>query len=189
MIILPRQARDEHTKNSKSAVFLQGMQTDIDTGKPTLQAQALLVCLSLLNASIGMLHRWSTGLTVVGDISGEGSVVITCAIVTFVGSYIVFSTLFRVAFRWYTVLIFMEQLAHVLIIEGAMHVHLPCYIDLRHEGNLEGWYCARDYLNAYCNVHIFGLKSQSIVASSLIISALVSFNAVTNYFSEIFNFT
>jgi hypothetical protein len=168
----------------RNGIYMQGMQTDIDTGKPTPQAQVLLVCLALLNASIGMLHRWSTGLTVVGDISGEGSVVITCAVVTFVGSYIVFSTLFRVAFRWYTVLIFMEQLAHVLIIEGAMRVHLPCYIDLRHEGNLEGWYCARDYLNAYCNVHIFGLKSQSIVASSLIISALVSFNAVTNYFSD-----
>ena len=37
-----------------------------------------------------------------------------------------------------------------MVIEGAMHERLPCYLDLRHEGNLEGWYSARDYLNAYC---------------------------------------
>ena len=34
------------------------------------------------------------------------------------------------------------------------------------------------------NAHIFGMKSQAIVASSLIISAVVSFNAVTNYFAD-----
>lgn len=170
--------------DERNGVYMQGMQTAIDLGKPTPKAQVLLCLLSLLNASIGMLHRAITGLTIIGDISGEGSIVIACAIVTFVGSYIVFQTLFRVAFRWYTVLTFMEQLAHVLTIERAVKVHLPCYIDLRHEGNLEAWYSARDYLNAYCNMHVFGMKSQSIVASSLIISAIVSFNAVTNYFAD-----
>jgi hypothetical protein len=49
---------------------------------------------------------------------------------------------------------------------------------------LEAWYCAREFLNLYTEQHVFGTKSQTVVAISLIISALVSLNAVTNYFSD-----
>ena len=168
----------------RNGIYMQGLETGIDTGKPTPKARAFIICLALLNASIGMLHRYLMGIDVIGEVIGEGVVVLSCFVVTFACSYIVYNTLFCVAFQWYTVLIFMEQLASVLIIDGAMRVHLPCYIDLRHEGNLEGWYSARDYLNHYCNTYIFGMKNQAIVASSLIISAIVSFRAVTNHFSD-----
>ena len=107
------------------------MVSDMDMGHPTWQSHIFLVLLAALNASIGMLHRQTMGLTAVGQLWGEGSIVVACGLVTFGCSYIVFFTIFGVAFRWYTTLIFMQQLAHVLTLDGAMRVNLPCYIDLR----------------------------------------------------------
>ena len=46
------------------------------------------------------------------------------------------------------------------------------------------WYSAREYLNTYCSAHIFGLQTQTVVASSLLVSAAVSVNALTNYFAD-----
>ena len=144
----------------------------------------MLLFLATFNASIGMINRAANGYPVIGSTTADVSVVLCCAGVTFSCSYFVFRELFCTAFRWYTVLTFMTQLANVLSIEGAMRVHLPCYVDLRHEGNLEAWYTARQYLNQYCNAYVFGMRSQTVVASSLIISTLISFNALSNYFGD-----
>ena len=48
----------------------------------------------------------------------------------------------------------------------------------------EGWYTAREYLDHYCNIHVFGIKNQAIVFSALIVSAAVSFSAVQTTFSS-----
>jgi Ca2+-binding EF-hand superfamily protein len=152
--------------DEKNLVYMKSMHTRIDTGMPTPKGIGFVAVLALMNASIGMFHRWSTNQTVIGDPAGEGSIVLCCSFVTFVSSFVVYFTVFRVAFQWYIVLEFMTQLAAVLGIEGAMINNLPCYLDLRHEGNLEGWYCARDYLNAYCNAHICKSCSPASIAHS-----------------------
>ena len=43
---------------------------------------------------------------------------------------------------------------------------------------------AREYLDHYCNIHVFGIKNQAIVFSALIVSAGVSFSAVQTTFSS-----
>jgi hypothetical protein len=72
----------------------------------------------------------------------------------------------------------------VLLIESAMQSHLPCYCDLRHEGNLEGWFTGRRYFQTYCTMHVFGIKNQVKIATSLLVSAGFSLQAVGNYFSD-----
>lgn len=121
--------------DERNSIHMQGMQTRIDTGAPTAKGQAIIIAMAGVNAILGMVHRGAMDLTIIGDPFGEGALVLACCAVTFVSSYMVYITIYKVAFQWYTVLIFMEQLASVLAIEGAMRVHLPCYIDPRHEGN------------------------------------------------------
>jgi hypothetical protein len=167
---------------------MQGMQTELDVGKPTQVAQYFLMCLAGINAMMGIVLRTgqsdSTFDSVMGETVFDSLIVLGCPTVTFVCSYYVYYTLFCTAFQWYTVLTFLTQMAQVLVIEGAMYANLPCYIDLRHEGNLEAWYCAREFVNLWTEEYIFGTKAQMVVATSLFISALVSLNAVTNYFSD-----
>eukprot|EP01047_Picozoa_sp_COSAG01_P006269 COSAG01_NODE_226_length_21147_cov_59.226435_22_plen_600_part_00 len=168
----------------RSLLYFQSMMTKIDVGEPTLAATCMLLFLAGLNASIGVINRVANGQPTIGSSTADVSLVLCCGIITFVCSYTVFRELFCTAFRWYTVLTFMTQLAQVLSIEGAMRLHLPCYIDLRHEGNLEAWYLARSFLNEYCNCYVFGTRAQTIVASSLVVSTLISFNALANYFAD-----
>lgn len=123
--------------DERNTIYLQGMMTGIDTGRPTVRGRKIVYGLALLNATIGMIHRGVLGHIVVGNNWLECLVTIVCCILTLFTSHYVYNELFCTAFRWYTVLMFNEQLAKVLTIEGAMTVHLPCYIDLRHEGNLE----------------------------------------------------
>jgi hypothetical protein len=111
-------------------VFMNSMQTQIDTGKPSKRAWLLIVLVSLLNATIGAVHRGLSGGVVVGDIFGSGSIVLANMIVTFVCSFVCFHSLFDLTFTWYMVLQFVEQMSAVLVIESAMQAHLPAYCDL-----------------------------------------------------------
>ena len=99
------------------------------------------------------------------------------------GSYIVYRSLFHLTFTWYMVLNFVEQMAQSLLIETAMQVHLPCYCEMRHEGNLEGWFIGRRYFNEYCDVHVFSMKNQAKVALSLLVCGGFSLQAVSNCMS------
>ena len=180
---------DEHT-----AKIMNGMDTDIDVGHPSIRSEIYVVFLALLNASIGGLHRYIShpeyGTAIVfgvrdGNIFAlESTATISCFVVTCICSWIVFRQLFCTAFRWYMVLTIMQQVSKALTIDGATKSHMPCFIDLRHEGNLEGWFTAREYINMWCKSYVYGIRSQTIVASSLVVSALVAVNAVVNNFSD-----
>jgi hypothetical protein len=120
----------------------RGMQTRIDFGCPSRLGEKLLLLLSAINASLGILLRLSAGNgtdQVFGEIPGAGLATLSCFIVTFLCSWFCYRTIFIVAFQWYMSLSFMQQIAKVLSINGATREHLPCYIDLRHPGNLESW--------------------------------------------------
>ena len=78
----------------------------------------------------------------------DSSVWLACFIVTFFSSWFVYRTLFTTAFRWYNTLQYMIQMASVLSITGANRDYLPCYIDLRNEGNLEAWCVSTRYLGS-----------------------------------------
>eukprot|EP01047_Picozoa_sp_COSAG01_P014697 COSAG01_NODE_721_length_14068_cov_479.648436_4_plen_735_part_00 len=76
--------------------------------------------------------------------------------VLFVGSFVVYRTLFRTAFRLYMVLAFCRQMSAALVIDEAKGDRLPCFLDLQHDGNLEAWYRARSFLLEYVDVYVFG---------------------------------
>eukprot|EP01046_Picozoa_sp_COSAG06_P051530 COSAG06_NODE_8426_length_2178_cov_8.941151_2_plen_403_part_00 len=173
--------------------------------------------LSFLNACIGPMHRFGLGETVVGPLDGDGLIVLACVAATFASTYIVYRSLFSLTFTWcapnavhckrtmqhpyicwnmllriaclyrYMVLMFVEQMSHSLLIDSAMRVHLPCYCDIRHEGNLEGWFTGRRYFNQYCNTHVFSLKNQFKIATALVVCGVFSVQAVTNYFDDVEN--
>eukprot|EP01047_Picozoa_sp_COSAG01_P040410 COSAG01_NODE_3400_length_6142_cov_8.459374_3_plen_231_part_00 len=164
--------------------FMLGMQTRIDLGQPTVVSEIFLGCVAILQASLGLIHRWAFRDSLVE--AGQGwdvriDLLLTTWVVTAVSSWIVCRAVFCCAFRWYHVLTLLTQSAQVLVMQNAMRVHLPCYIDIRHEGNLEGWYNARKYLVQYCMARVFGLKDQLIVALTLVTLAIVSINAISSY--------
>ena len=43
---------------------------------------------------------------------------------------------------------FLRQTHSTIIVEEAITDKLPCYMDLRHRGNLDAWYSARKHLGA-----------------------------------------
>jgi hypothetical protein len=165
-------------------VYMQGMQTQIDLGRPTRKGNLICIVLALLNATIGVIHRGAIGYMMFGHSWLDVAITLACCWCTFTGSYLVYHRLFCTAFQWYTMLLFFEQLGKCLTINTAMWIHLPCYVDLRHEGNLEAWYSAREYLNLWCTSCLFGPMHQTIVASALGISAMISVNALSQYFSD-----
>ena len=123
-------------------------------------------------------------LDVTFDFQDEAALQWAVGLISGICSWLVFRTVFCVAFQWYSVLTFMKQLSSVLSIESAVVDQLPCYIDLRRPGNLEGWFTARAYIDLYCDTHTLGLKNQAIVFSALIVSGVVSFNAISSSFSD-----
>ena len=179
--------RDDWNDNNKAMGL--GMQTRIDLGCPTKYGEQLILVLAAVNGSLGCILRilasdMDTYEIVFGPIPGAGFVTIACVTVIFICSWFVYRTLFCTAFQWYTALTYMQQIATVLSITGATKDHLPCYIDLRHEGNLEGWYLAREYFCCLNDTKVFGIKDQIIVFSALLISAIISANAIANYFGD-----
>ena len=145
----------------EAVVVERGMDTIIDTGRPTWMAEMLLVMLAAINASVGSIHRFILAeveadveaemgaaeqlkeslheslMDVTGLLTGnETGVKWTCIVITFTCSWVVFRTIFCIAFEWYTVLTFMTQISSVLSIDGSFVDKLPMYIDLRHPGNL-----------------------------------------------------
>lgn len=116
--------------DERNTIYMQGMQTQLDVGKPTSKSYYILAFLAGINASMGLILRVATADrtfdSVMGETTFDSVVVVSCFAVTFISSYYVYYTLFCTAFQWYTVLTFLTQMAQVLVIEGAMHAHLPC---------------------------------------------------------------
>jgi hypothetical protein len=174
----------------RNDVFMNSMKTGIDTGKPTPRAMKIITILALMNSLIGVIHRLVflyDETAIIGPLFSEdrgGLVVLANMFVTFISSFIVYRSLFSLTFTWYMVLQFAEQMMKVLLIESAMQAHLPCYCDLRREGNLEGWFTGRRYFQTYCMTHIFGVKNQVKIASSLVVAGGFSLQAISNYFAD-----
>jgi hypothetical protein len=70
------------------------------------------------------------------------------------------------------------------MIQTAKKNFLPCYCDLRHEGNLEGWFLGRKYFIQYCNAHVFNIRNQAKVALCLVVTGAFCAQALTNYFAD-----
>ena len=112
-------------------VFMNSMNTLMDTGRPTERGNNIIIALAAMNATIGVIHRAVLGETVIGDPIGAGSIVLINLVVTFLCSYIVYRSLWHLTFTWYMVLNFVEQMSQSLLIDTAMQVHLPCYCEVR----------------------------------------------------------
>lgn len=118
---------------------------DFDGCRSELVVMSFAAC----NACVGVLHRWSQGSqTITADL--DGCIVVACMLSIFTGSAVVYRSLFAVGCKWYMCLLYMRQFTACMNINGATKDHLPCYMDLRHEGNLESWYTSRDYFDQYC---------------------------------------
>ena len=161
-----------------------GVQLPMDFGQPTYFGELVLVLVAALNATLGILHRYAINTEPLGDEWLDKSRTLAMTVVVFACSHQIYRSLYCVAFTWYTCLLFMVQFEAVTEVHGAYKKQMPYYIDLRHEGNLETWYTARDYLNAYGKMHIFGQKNEIIVLSALVAAAAVSINAIFRYFSD-----
>jgi hypothetical protein len=135
--------------------------------------------LAFVNASIGILHR-----VMLQTRHGHGIEelkeelvdlqLISCCVLMFFGSFIVYKAVLGIAFKWFTFVLYSEQMGAALQIDTAMNSCLPCYIDLRIEGNLESWYNARVYLNTFGTSRVFGFKAQLTVAMALVSIAVTA---------------
>jgi hypothetical protein len=91
----------------KQDVYMNSMNTSLDLGHPTEKGKQIIMGLSIANATIGLVQRavmvllGTPGVIIIGPIFGEGSVVLACVAVTFVSSYVVYNSMFRVTFMWY----------------------------------------------------------------------------------------
>lgn len=186
-------SQNDYDHNNRA--FSRSMQTRIDLGAPTQRAERGLIAASILNALLGTIHRtyfvpeeqrssrslWNT------DFGLEHTLFIATSTCTVFASWYVYRTIYCTALRWYTCLMFSEQLVSTLSMAGAITDYLPCYIDLRHTGNMEGWYRCRKYFTQYTDVHVFGMKDQIVVASALVMSTIISGTAVVKYFGDATN--
>ena len=124
---------------AENEVIERGMHTRIDTGRPTWFAEVMIISLAFLNASLGTIHRWSIesmdddqstwneDMAAFAAEHGQLAVAhqkFAVTVITMSCSWLVFRTMFCVAFQWYTVLTFMKQLSSVLSIDRAVVDHL-----------------------------------------------------------------
>lgn len=183
-------SQDDYEQNDRA--HSRSMQTRMDLGSPTARAEKGLIAASILNALLGTIHRtwivpdekrtsrnlWNTEFGV------EHTLFISTCTCTVFASWYVYRTIYCTALRWYTCLILSNQLVSTLSMQGAIINFLPCYIDLRHSGNMEGWYRARRYFTRYTDEHVFGMKDQIVVATALVVVVVMSATAVQKYFGD-----
>eukprot|EP01046_Picozoa_sp_COSAG06_P099867 COSAG06_NODE_45985_length_350_cov_1.195219_1_plen_67_part_10 len=63
--------------------------------------------------------------------------------------------------------LFLKQTHSAILVEEAITNHLPCYMDLRNQGNLDSWYSARQYLQEETNAECFAHKDQLPIAIAM----------------------
>ena len=163
----------------RNRIRMQSMEAHVHMGRPRTSTTIALVMLAFVNASIGILHR-----VMLQTRHGHGIEelkeelvdlqLISCCVLMFFGSFIVYKAVLGIAFKWFTFVLYSEQMGAALQIDTAMNSCLPCYIDLRIEGNLESWYNARVYLNTFGTSRVFGFKAQLTVAMALVSIAVTA---------------
>ena len=164
-------------------ISVQGVQSKIDLGRPKTKAKVTVVVLALMHGSLGLLHRTAfRQLPALGDDIVESASAVGVCICTTVASYIVYSVLLQTGLKWWMVHLFLKQTHSAIVVEEAITAHLPCYLDLRSPGNLDSWYCARQYVQEETNASCFAHKDQLPIAVAMVMCAGLSVNALTTYF-------
>lgn len=166
-------------------IAVQGVQSKIDTGRPKLRAKITVCLLAFVHGFLGLLHRtaFRQQNALGNEIEEHASAIATC-ICTTVASYVVYSVLLRTGLKWWMVHLFLKQTHSAILVEEAITNHLPCYMDLRNQGNLDSWYSARQYLQEETNAECFAHKDQLPIAIAMFMCAGLSVNALTTYFAD-----
>ena len=165
-------------------ISVQGVQSKIDTGRPKTRAKVTVGVLAVVHGFLGLIHRTAFRQQhAFGQGLEEHASAIGTCICTTIASYIVYSILLRTGLKWWMVHLFLKQTHSAILVEEAITNHLPCYMDLRNQGNLDSWYSARQYLQEETNAECFAHKDQLPIAIAMIMCAGLSVNALTTYFA------
>eukprot|EP01043_Picozoa_sp_COSAG02_P022646 COSAG02_NODE_1183_length_14014_cov_4.551707_6_plen_1393_part_00 len=166
-------------------IAVQGVQSKIDTGRPKTRAKIAVGVLAVAHGLLGLVHRTSFREQEVfgADVQEHAGALGTC-ICTTVASYVVYTVLLRTGLKWWMVHLFLKQTHSAILVEEAISNHLPCYMDLRNQGNLDSWYSARQYLQEETNAECFAHKDQLPIAIAMVMCAGLSVNALTSYFAD-----
>ena len=166
-------------------IAVQGLQSRIDTGRPKTRAKVAVGVLAVAHGLLGLVHRtaFREQQAFGDDVQEHASALGTC-ICTTVASYIVYTVLLRTGLKWWMVHLFLKQTHSAILVEEAISNHLPCYMDLRNQGNLDSWYSARQYLQEQTNAECFAHKDQLPIAIAMFMCAGLSVNALTSYFAD-----
>jgi hypothetical protein len=177
--------RDKNDWKFNLNIAMQGIQSELDLGRPNWKGRLFVAVLALLHGMLGLLHRTAFreqpafGEGILDAAAAIGEIVCTTA-----SSYVVYSFLFDIGLKWWMVFKFFKQTHSVIIVEEAIRDKLPCYMDLRASGNLESWWSARCYLLEECESLCFAHKDQLPIGVAVVVCGGMSLNALTNYFSD-----
>lgn len=166
-------------------IAMQGLQSKIDTGRPKTRAKIAVGLLAVAHGLLGLVHRTAFRQQhAFGDGFREHASALGTCICTTAASYVVYTFLLRTGLKWWMVHLFLKQTHSAILVEEAIANHLPCYMDLRNQGNLDSWYSARQYLQEETNAECFAHKDQLPIAIAMLMCAGLSVNALTTYFAD-----